>query len=422
MEILFINGQYSSDYFKARNEKIKNEILSSNIFSTNNQVLREEIIEEYIQKYKLPKYIFYKDNLKPEIKDTKKETPSVFWNSGFGPQYAYLEAKEFIYTIPFEGDISLSHYSPKRKLMGKFEVDDIWHDKNTGLNYLEISFSVKDSDLEKESDIKEYVEQEFNKIINPFITNFNNLNTDIAEYNRDLHEFITVLIDQRIKKDNLTTRLYKSLDIPLKTNENSANINPIPLKILKRNKTSNINQETRKIEYGIKDEDYRNIKCVIKQVGSMMEKLPSTFNKFKEEELRDIFLATLNTHYLQMAHGETFRNKGKTDILIEYENNAAYIAECKIWKEKKQIQDALLQLLGYTTWRDYKVSLIFFNKTNKNFIRLIEKVKKDINELSQITNLKEIDKNEFEFNYNYNDSLTQVNFIIFNIFKEKNND
>ena len=103
-------------------------------------------------------------------------------------------------------------------------------------------------------------------------------------------------------------------------------------------------------------------------------------------------------------------------------NNAAFIAECKIWKEKKQLQDALLQLLSYTTWRDYKVSLIFFNKTNKNFIRLIEKVKKDINELSQITNLKEIDKNEFEFNYNYNDSLTQVNFIIFNIFKEKNND
>ena len=421
MEILFTNGQYSSDYFKARNKKIENEILTSTDFSTNN-ILKEELIEKYVQKYKLPKYVFYKDNLKPKIKDIKKETPSVFWNSGFGPQYTYLEAKKFIYTIPFEGNIALSYYIPKRKIMGKFEVDDIWHNKDTGLNYLEISFSVKDSDLEKESNIKEYVEKEFNKIINPFIANFNNLNADIAEYNRDLHEFIAVLIGQRIKKDNLTTRLYKSLDIPLKTNENSANINPIPLKILKRAETSGTNQETRKIEYGIKDEDYRNIKCVIKQVGSMMEKLPSTFNKFKEEELRDIFLATLNTHYLQMAHGETFRNKGKTDILIEYENNAAYIAECKIWKEKKQIQDALLQLLGYTTWRDYKVSLIFFNKTNKNFISLTDKIKKDINELPQITNLKEIDKNEFEFNYNYNNSLIQVNFIIFNIFKEKNND
>ena len=316
METLFTNNQYSSDYFKERNNKIKNEILSSTDFSTNEQVLREEIIEKYIQKYSLPKYILYKDNLKPEIKDIKKETPSVFWNSNFGPQYVSLEAKEFIYAIPFEGDVSLSYYSPKRKVLGTFEIDNLWCDKNSGLNYIEISFVIKDSDLEKVSDLKVYIEQEFNKIINPFITNFNNLNTDIAEYNRDLREFISVLIDQRIKKDNLTTRLYKSLDIQLKTNENSANINPIPFK-LKRNEISNINQETRKIEYGIKDEDYRNIKCIIKQVGSMMEKLPNTFNKFKEEELRDIFLATLNTHYLQMVHGETFRNKGKTDILIE---------------------------------------------------------------------------------------------------------
>ena len=204
METLFTNNQYSSDYFKERNNKIKNEILSSTDFSTNEQVLREEIIEKYIQKYSLPKYILYKDNLKPEIKDIKKETPSVFWNSNFGPQYVSLEAKEFIYAIPFEGDVSLSYYSPKRKVLGTFEIDNLWCDKNSGLNYIEISFVIKDSDLEKVSDLKVYIEQEFNKIINPFITNFNNLNTDIAEYNRDLREFISVLIDQRIKKDNLT--------------------------------------------------------------------------------------------------------------------------------------------------------------------------------------------------------------------------
>lgn len=71
----------------------------------------------------------------------------------------------------------------------------------------------------------------------------------------------------------------------------------------------------------------------------------------------------LNTQYSN-ATGETFSNKGKTDIYIGHYNKAAYIAECK-WKGEQVLLEAIEQLLGYTTWKDCAGTLLFFNKQNK---------------------------------------------------------
>ena len=37
---------------------------------------------------------------------------------------------------------------------------------------------------------------------------------------------------------------------------------------------------------------------------------------------------------------DRFRKKGKTDIRIEFENRAAFVAECKLWKGEKKILEA----------------------------------------------------------------------------------
>jgi hypothetical protein len=78
-------------------------------------------------------------------------------------------------------------------------------------------------------------------------------------------------------------------------------------------------------------------------------------------------VATLNTHYEAQVTGETFRRIGKTDIHILAENKAAFIGECKIWHGIKKFEEAIDQLFNYSTWRDIKLSLIVFNKHNKNF-------------------------------------------------------
>jgi len=129
-----------------------------------------------------------------------------------------------------------------------------------------------------------------------------------------------------------------------------------------------------KDEPGIHQNEYEHILSVIRHEGTTFETTPSTYAVHNEEELRDIMLAHLNGHYKGSATGETFRKKGKTDIRIEDENRAAFVAECKVWKGEKVVTEAIDQLMGYLTWRDCKSALIIFNKHNSKFSEILQKV------------------------------------------------
>ena len=87
----------------------------------------------------------------------------------------------------------------------------------------------------------------------------------------------------------------------------------------------------------------------------------------------------LGTHYDNVT-GETFRNRGKTDIHIPFGDHVAYIAECKIWHGPKAFLAAIEQLFSYTTWRDTKVSVIVFNKENKSFENVLQGIKAALDE------------------------------------------
>ena len=127
-------------------------------------------------------------------------------------------------------------------------------------------------------------------------------------------------------------------------------------------------------EYQISDAIYDEILKIIFHEGASFERTPTTYAKLDEEELRNILLAHLNTTYLGQATGETFRKKGKTDICIEFENRAAFVAECKLWKGEKAVLQAIDQLLGYLTWRDVKAALVLFNKDVSGFKQIQEGV------------------------------------------------
>ena len=85
-------------------------------------------------------------------------------------------------------------------------------------------------------------------------------------------------------------------------------------------------------------------------------------------------MAHLNGHYKGGVTGETFRGEGKTDIRIEFENRAAFVAECKLWRGPKELIEAIDQMLGYLTWRDYKCALVVFNKDNAGFTEIEGKI------------------------------------------------
>lgn len=84
----------------------------------------------------------------------------------------------------------------------------------------------------------------------------------------------------------------------------------------------------------IKSYDYQNIIKFINNACCSVENTPRSFEFLGEEALRDVILSNLNTHYLPIATGETFRKAGKIGIHIQFENKSVYIAECKLWHEK----------------------------------------------------------------------------------------
>ncbi|MFX0063896.1 MAG: hypothetical protein ACFFC7_17135 [Candidatus Hermodarchaeota archaeon] len=120
--------------------------------------------------------------------------------------------------------------------------------------------------------------------------------------------------------------------------------------------------------------EYERILVVLTSVGLAIERSPTTFDNMKEEEIRNIFLIFLNGYFPGKATGETFNAHGKTDILVRWEDQNIFIAECKFWRGQRKFQEAIDQLFNYLTWRDTKAALLIFNK-NQNLSQVIDTVK-----------------------------------------------
>jgi hypothetical protein len=73
--------------------------------------------------------------------------------------------------------------------------------------------------------------------------------------------------------------------------------------------------------------------------------------------------------------GEAVNAKGKTDMLVRYEGQNAFVGECKFWGGKKAYLETIDQLLGYLTWRDSKAAVLCFNQNREH-----EKVLQEIRE------------------------------------------
>ena len=145
----------------------------------------------------------------------------------------------------------------------------------------------------------------------------------------------------------------------------------------------------------ISDRQYEDILSVIRHTSATFERTPDTYAGFGEEDYRNVLLAGLNGNFHGAAGGECFRGNGKTDICIEQENRAAFVAECKIWKGPAKLRKAIRQLDGYLTWRDSKASLIVFSK-NKDFHSVVSSVRACLEKDELFRSLREITKNEFD--------------------------
>jgi hypothetical protein len=129
---------------------------------------------------------------------------------------------------------------------------------------------------------------------------------------------------------------------------------------------------------------YEQALAVLRNARNALERSPSITARMGEETIRDLLLLFLNAQFEGAAAGEVFNASGKTDILIRAEDRNVFVAECKIWRGPKTIQEALTQLLTYLTWRDTKAALLVFIRNGQP----TEIIKKAVKEVEQHPNYK----------------------------------
>ena len=167
---------------------------------------------------------------------------------------------------------------------------------------------------------------------------------DIASHNQQLKQTIQQEVAARRSKLGKHSLIAEALDIPLKKKHGAPDMDVIPIRkrIVKPLLTGSL--KTR--EPGIEQTFFEYILKIIRHEGRSFEATPNTFAMHGEQELRDIILAHLNGHLEGGATGETFRKRGKTDIRIEEDNRAAFVAECKVWSGAEGLNNALVYALS----------------------------------------------------------------------------
>lgn len=319
--------------------------------------------------------------------------------------FFYQDGVEIVCTFPYSGDDIIFYC--RASVFGcsgnpELELFD---------GYFTISKQIPLAETKKE-DSKQKLENSIINTINDIKKYVGWCNSDVNKYNESLKSYAEKKLNKRKEKVSDFYNAAKIFEIPIEPN-NKKMVESIKVerKIVPIKKNE-INKEK---EYSISDDAFNDIIDILKHQCTTFERTPEVYTKLQEEQLRDILLANLNSIFKGQASGECFRKKGKTDICIEYENRAAFVAECKIWSGKKILKEALCQLQSYTTWRDIKDCLIIFSR-NKDFFKVLDETKNNISAEENYISYKEIEKNIFELTLKSKNNEGQYIKIIIMVF------
>ncbi len=214
------------------------------------------------------------------------------------------------------------------------------------------------TDVERRPDIK----AESDAVIRKVERGLEVLRPDCEAFHRELETDARNLIQARRDRvladhahlDNLGIPIQKRDDAPTTYQAPAKRKRPVP----KPSKGKPL--KPAQPEPTLVRELYEHALKVIGSTARAMERTPSDYTSATEEKLRDLLLIVLNTHYEGQGQAEAFNKGGKTDILIRFEDRNIFIGECKLWRGEKSLGGALNQLSSYATWRDMKLSLVFF--------------------------------------------------------------
>ena len=371
---VFFTGTDARTYFSALQRKMKTEVEQM----TDTEILFcnfQEYADYLVKKYCISPITIFETNIDRSLSETKVKKINPFRGYPFERDFFEIDGVCVTFKIPFDGNPDLFEITPSRCILSRFSTQSFVKPHGDDCGSFTLDFEYTKQELQDKGEkMLEFVQNRFENEFGSYKTMISNVNAEAAQYNDRLNTTALQLLETRKKKADSFSAISAALQIPLTTSQNAPNTKPIQLKRIVRQPSVKPTATPVMPEACISDHDYANINNIISMCGTTMEKTARTYFANTEEELRDHLLAALNTHY-EAATGETFRKIGKTDIHIEFENKAAFIGECKIWHGESMFQDAIQQLINYSTWRDLKVSVIIFNKKNQSFQPILLKIK-----------------------------------------------
>jgi hypothetical protein len=151
--------------------------------------------------------------------------------------------------------------------------------------------------------------------------------------------------------------------------------------------------EPMRLEPVLAERVFEDVLGVLRSACVSMERSPGTYAAMGEEDRRQVLLIPLNTQYRGQASAEAFNVMGKTDILLKWEGQNLFIAECKIWRGVKSFTDAVDQLFTYAAWRDTKLAVVMFVGA-KSLTEVIDKAREVLAEHAQFEAWGEADSEQ----------------------------
>ena len=349
------------DFLEQRKLELKKEVESYDSNYILN-VSEEDFIRYLVSKYSLTSPKIYEDKIyscpTKEVDIDVSQDPTRIISDKSHP--FYVKGIQITIALPFEGDEEVFQYRPSTFSLNPPQGEIVGQE-------IHLIYEMVEHDAEK---LNQMYQTELDKIKKYLEW----AKDDVNNFNKDLESIVRRIVSQRKKKLLDDLNLVSALGIPIKHRENIPDTYTIP-SVRKKLKIEppKVSKEPFRPEPILVSEEYVNILEAIYSMNLVMERNPKTFSKLKEEEIRNHFLIILNAIYEGQATGETFNNSGKTDILIRVDDKNIFVAECKFWGGEKKLLDTIDQLLGYTSWRDTKTSILLFNRT-KGFSSVLKKI------------------------------------------------
>jgi len=332
-------------------ENIVNEVETRD----NEYILKASAIEledYYVNKALIEPLELDSDNFYVENQESiKQDVSNDFLRGGFPGERIVVSGTQLNIAIPFRGDPMLWRIRASTFSVSGYPEISIGDDL--------ISFSISFID---DSADPERLKQEIESNVQSLAGAVQNLKRDVENHNRTAPEKIKAAIERKRQKAQTATNALASLGIPFKRSDKPPTFTVPTTRRTTPKSLPKVPTDSYKPEPVLEMSEYEHILEVIKSMGLVIERSPSSFATLDEEAIRTHFLIQLNGHYEGSATGETFNAVGKTDILIRVENRNIFIAECKFWRGPKGFSDSVDQLLGYLSWRDSKCALLIFNK------------------------------------------------------------